>query len=83
MRPLSAQLRIVFVRAGDRWVQQAYLKAANPGIKRQFGSLVALSADGNTLAVSAPFEDSRAIGVDGDQAGQFDGAIRCGVRVCS
>lgn len=58
----------VFARAGDRWVQQAYLKASNPGINDQFGHLVALSADGNILAVSAPFEDSRATGVDGDQA---------------
>jgi hypothetical protein len=58
----------VFARLGDRWVQQAYLKASNPGINDQFGSLVALSADGNTLAVSAYFEDSRAVGVDGDQA---------------
>ena len=57
----------VFARAGDRWVQQAYLKASNPGINDQFGHLVALSADGNILAVSAPFEDSRATGVDGDQ----------------
>ena len=58
----------VFARQGDRWVQQAYLKASNPGINDQFGSMVALSADGNTLAVSAYFEDSRAIGVNGDQA---------------
>ena len=29
--------------------------------------MVALSADGNTLAVSAPFEDSRATGIGGDQ----------------
>jgi len=58
----------VFARQGDRWVQQAYLKASNPGINDQFGHLVALSADGNILAVSAPFEDSRATGVDGDQA---------------
>jgi hypothetical protein len=58
----------VFARAGDRWVQQAYLKASNPGINDQFGHLVALSADGNILAVSAPFEDSRATGVNGDQA---------------
>lgn len=58
----------VFARQGDRWLQQAYLKASNPGINDQFGSLVALSADGNTLAVSAYFEDSRAIGVNGDQA---------------
>ncbi len=58
----------VFARQGDRWLQQAYLKASNPDINDQFGGLVALSADGNTLAVSAYFEDSRAIGVDGDQA---------------
>jgi hypothetical protein len=58
----------VFARAGDRWVQQAYVKASNPDVNDQFGALVALSADGNTLAVSAPFESSRATGVNGDQA---------------
>jgi hypothetical protein len=63
----SAGAVYVFGRAGDRWVQQAYLKASNPGINDQFGHLVALSANGNILAVSAPFEDSRATGVDGDQ----------------
>ena len=57
----------VFTRAGDRWVQQASLKASNAGSNDQFGHLVALSADGNVLAVSAPFEDSRATGVNGDQ----------------
>ena len=65
---LSSGAVYVFARQGERWVQQAYLKASNPGINDQFGSLVALSADGNTLAVSAYFEDSRASGVDGDQA---------------
>lgn len=58
----------VFARAGDRWVQQAYLKASNAGVNDQFGNAVALSADGNTLAVSAYFEGSRATGVNGDQA---------------
>src|SRR5262245_49928650 len=65
---LSSGAVYVFTRQGDRWLQQAYLKASNPGINDQFGSLVALSADGNTLAVSAYFEDSRAIGINGDQA---------------
>jgi len=64
---LSSGAVYVFARQGDRWLQQAYLKASNPGINDQFGSLVALSADGNTLAVSAYFEDSRATGVNGDQ----------------
>ena len=58
----------VFARMGERWVQQAYLKASNTGINDQFGHIVALSADGNTLAVSAYFEGSRATGVNGDQA---------------
>jgi hypothetical protein len=65
---LSSGAVFVYTRQGDRWLQQAYLKASNPGNNDQFGSLVALSADGNTLAVSAYFEDSRAIGVNGDQA---------------
>lgn len=73
----------VFVRVGDRWVQQAHLKASNPGSNDQFGHLVALSADGNILAVSAPFEDSRATGINGDQADdslQQSGAVYVFVR---
>jgi hypothetical protein len=57
----------VFARTGDRFVQQASLQASNPDSNDQFGHLVALSADGDILAVSAPFEDSRATGVNGDQ----------------
>jgi hypothetical protein len=45
-----------------------YLKASNAEIFDGFGSSVALSDDGFTLAVSAPFEDSNASGVNGDQA---------------
>jgi hypothetical protein len=56
----------VFARAGDRWVQQAYLKASNAGVNDHFGHMVALSGDGNTLAVSAYFEGSRATGVNGN-----------------
>jgi trimeric autotransporter adhesin len=56
----------VFVRAGATWSQQAYLKASNTGIDDQFGASLALSADGSTLAVGAPFEDSAATGINGD-----------------
>ncbi len=52
----------------------AYLKASNPGLDDQlgFGSALsgrtlALSRDGNTLAVAAMGEDSAATGIDGDQ----------------
>ena len=58
----------VYTRSGAGWLQQAYLKASNTGANDQFGNAVALSADGNTLAVSAVFEDSSATGINGNQA---------------
>jgi hypothetical protein len=57
----------VFTRQGDSWTQQAYVKASNPGQSDHFGSSVALSRDGNTMAVSAYWEASAATGVDGNQ----------------
>ena len=58
----------VFVPQGDTWVQQAYIKASNPGVTDNFGFATALSADGNTLAVSAHFEAGGDTGVDADQS---------------
>ena len=57
----------VYTRGGNGWPQQAYLKASNTGANDQFGYAVALSADGNTLAVSAVYEDSAARGIKGNQ----------------
>jgi trimeric autotransporter adhesin len=57
----------VFTRSGTGWTQQAYLKASNPRGSAEFGHVVALSADGNTLAVSAYWEPSNAKGINGDQ----------------
>jgi FG-GAP repeat len=57
----------VFTRAGSSWVQQAYIKAAQPGLNDNFGFMVSLSADGNTLAVGAPYESSAATGINGDE----------------
>ena len=57
----------VFIRAGDRWTEQAYLKASNAQAGASFGHYVALSADGNTLAVSAVWEASNAKGINGNQ----------------
>ncbi|MBZ5642441.1 MAG: FG-GAP repeat protein [Acidobacteriia bacterium] len=57
----------VFVRNTTGWVQQAYVKSSNSKTKDQFGSSLALSNDGNTLAVGAAGEASSAAGVDGDQ----------------
>lgn len=58
----------VFARIDERWQQQAYVKASNTGHMDNFGRSVSLSADGNTLAVGAPREDSSASGINGDQA---------------
>ncbi len=57
----------VFVRRGGSWAQQAYIKASNTGQSARFGSAVALSADGNTLGVSAVWEASAATGINGNQ----------------
>ena len=57
----------VYVRRGNDWTQQAYLKASNPGQSDMFGLSLTLSGDGNTLAVAAPWEASGATGVNGDQ----------------
>ncbi len=57
----------VFTRQGDTWTQQAYVKASNPGQSDYFGSSVALSADGRTMAIAAYFESSAATGVNGNQ----------------
>lgn len=65
----------VFVTDGANWAQQAYIKASNPGIKDDFGISIALSADGNTLAVGASGEDSDAIGIGGSQG---DGKLNSG-----
>ena len=74
----------VFIRdGGGAWVQQAYIKASNteadPAFADDFfGLSVALSADGNTLAVGATREDSAATGVNGDQTDnsvRFSGAV--------
>ena len=48
----------VFVRSGEQWVQQAFIKASNPDNADQFGVSVDLSADGSTLAVGAHGEAS-------------------------
>lgn len=45
-----------------------YFKASNTEANDFFGWSIALSADGQTLAVGAPAEDSNAVGANGDQA---------------
>lgn len=58
----------VYTRNGANWAQQAYVKASNTGRGDDFGTVVALSANGNTMAVAAYWESSGATGVNGNQA---------------
>lgn len=46
----------IFTRSGTAWTQRAYLKANNIGADDMFGTSIALTADGRTLAVGAPSE---------------------------
>ncbi|TXZ09454.1 hypothetical protein FXE63_00445 [Vibrio mimicus] len=45
------------------WSQSAYIKASNTGASDLFGSSVAISKDGKTLAVGAPTEDNAVKGI--------------------
>jgi hypothetical protein len=63
----SSGAAYVFVRNGASWTQQAFIKASNPGRQDWFGVRIAISGDGNTVAVGAPNEDSAAKGVNGKQ----------------
>jgi hypothetical protein len=55
----------LFARSGAVWMQQAYVKASNPGANDGFGGAIALSKDGSTLAIGAR-EDSDGRGVNAD-----------------
>ncbi len=61
----SSGAAYVFVRNGNTWTQQAFLKASNTGQDDDFGYSVAISGD--TLIVGAYKEDSAAAGIDGNQ----------------
>lgn len=58
----------VYTRGSVGWNQQAYIKASNTDTGYVFGNALALSFDGNTLAVGAPQEASSATGMNGNQA---------------
>ncbi len=73
----------IFVNTGQTWVSEAYIKASNTDVGDRFGDVLALSADGGTLAVGAWNEDSRAQGLNGIQnnnSSTFSGAVYVYVR---
>src|SRR5437899_499998 len=56
----------VFDHDGGKWSQQAYVKAFNTRENDQFGWALAVSRDGNTIAIGSHLEDSGAKGINGD-----------------
>ncbi len=54
--------------SGGTWTQRAYVIASNTEAHDTFGVSIALSSDGDTLAVGAIGQDSSATGSNGDQA---------------
>ncbi len=54
----------VYTRGGGVYGFEAALKASSVGPNDYFGASVDVSADGNTLIVGAPFEDTNGVGVD-------------------
>ncbi|MFN6322139.1 MAG: integrin [Burkholderiales bacterium] len=63
-RNVDAGSAYVFVRSGISWTEEDNLTASNAEAGDGFGASVALSNDGNTLAVGAPFEDSSVTGIN-------------------
>ncbi len=76
LAPLAGAV-YVFTRSAGTWSQQAYVKASNTGAGDQFGALIALSGDGNTLAVGARHEDSSSTGIGStpDELAPDSGAV--------
>lgn len=68
--PTTGTPTAVTSKGPSGWVPKsvAYIKPSNTATDNRFGYFLALSGDGNTLAVGAPTESSNAKGVNGNQA---------------
>lgn len=73
----------VYVRNGDDWMHEGALRSSSTAAQSRFGASVAISADGNTLAVGAPGHDVLAVGAGAafvykrtDRMWRLDTAVR-------
>lgn len=64
---LGAGAAYIFSRDGNTWTQEAYIKPSTVTKGTQFGLVVSLSGDGNTLAAGSYLESSAAKGINGDE----------------
>jgi len=69
----SSGTAYVFELDDGEWIQTAYLKGSNTDGSDQFGARVAISGD--TIAVSAIFEDSASAGTPNDNSANAAGAV--------
>ena len=67
----------------DAWEIEAFVKAPNAGTPDTFGAALALSADGATLAVGAPREDSASTGAFAPGEAGYQAALDSGGRADS
>jgi hypothetical protein len=65
----------IYNRSGSSWSQQAYIKASNIDAWDQFGDALALSFNGNTLAVGTAREDSNSVTDQSNNSASFSGAV--------
>lgn len=72
---VNAGAAYVFTRSGTTWTQQAYVKPLVIDAGDGFGYKLALSGDGNTMAVGAIYEDSNSAAASGDNSAQDSGAV--------
>lgn len=56
----------IYERTSDKWQETAYIKPNNLDERDRFGRAFDMSDDGSLLAISSQFEDSSAVGIDGD-----------------
>jgi Calx-beta domain/FG-GAP repeat len=57
----------IFVRTAGVWSADTYIKGSNNEYEDRFGTSVALTADGNVVAIGSPSEDSSAVGIEGNE----------------
>ena len=62
----------------DAWAIEAFVKAPVAGAGDRFGAAAALSADGATLAVGAPYEDSASAGAFAPEDPNYPAALASG-----
>jgi hypothetical protein len=62
---INAGSAYIFTRSGGSWSEQQKITASDPAASDLFGYSVAISSDGNTAIVGAPYEDPGGVGSAG------------------